>query len=327
MNNFVRSALNVCIAALLAACTAPQAPIAAPDAMPQSSAIATHAQRGGSWMLPEAKSANLMYVADPAAGGVLVYTYTPPRFKFVGILSDPNYPYGECVDAAQDVFITNGSVIYEYAHGGAKPIRVLGDPAGVPNSCSVDPATGDLAVTSGSRLGSNAITVAVYKGGKGRPKLYPDTAFNYLLFCGYDKHGDLFVDGGTATSNAFLLAELPRGSDTFTTISVKQAIEYPGGIQWVGKHLTVGDSFQHVLYEFDIKGSRAKEVGSISLTGAINIDQFLVRNARLINPSGNVEGRSGFVDFYSFPAGGSPSRKLPNFGSPYAVVVSTAPSH
>jgi hypothetical protein len=41
--------------ALLAACGGSQLPIGAPGAMPQSqtSAIATHANRGGSWMLPE----------------------------------------------------------------------------------------------------------------------------------------------------------------------------------------------------------------------------------------------------------------------------------
>ena len=39
-------------AALLSACGGSQPPIGAPGAMPQSRAIATHAERGGSWMLP-----------------------------------------------------------------------------------------------------------------------------------------------------------------------------------------------------------------------------------------------------------------------------------
>jgi len=47
---------------MLAACGGSQTPIGAPGAMPQSRAIATHAQHGGSWMLPEAKGRDLLYV-------------------------------------------------------------------------------------------------------------------------------------------------------------------------------------------------------------------------------------------------------------------------
>ena len=42
-------------AAMLLGCGGSQPPIDAPGAMPQSRAIATYAERGGSWMLPEAK--------------------------------------------------------------------------------------------------------------------------------------------------------------------------------------------------------------------------------------------------------------------------------
>jgi hypothetical protein len=45
---------------LLAACGGSQPPIGAPRAMPQSPAIATHLDRSRSWMLPEAKSENLL---------------------------------------------------------------------------------------------------------------------------------------------------------------------------------------------------------------------------------------------------------------------------
>jgi hypothetical protein len=47
-------ALNVGMT--LSGCGGSQPPIGAPGAIPQNSSIATHAERGGSWMLPEAKS-------------------------------------------------------------------------------------------------------------------------------------------------------------------------------------------------------------------------------------------------------------------------------
>jgi hypothetical protein len=41
-----------------------QPPIGAPGAMPQGHAIATHAERGKSWMLPEAKTEDLLYASQ-----------------------------------------------------------------------------------------------------------------------------------------------------------------------------------------------------------------------------------------------------------------------
>jgi hypothetical protein len=62
MKNLARFALTISAAALFAGCGGSQPPIGALGAMPQSRAIATHADRGGSWMLPEAKSEDLLYV-------------------------------------------------------------------------------------------------------------------------------------------------------------------------------------------------------------------------------------------------------------------------
>jgi hypothetical protein len=329
--DFGRYALCSCVAtAMLAGCGGSQPPIGAPGAMSQSHAIATHAARGGSWMLLEAKSENLLYIADPGSGGVIVYAYRPSRLRFVGMLADAPTPLGECVDKAQHLFVTNsagggsGSVTFEYAHGGSYPIKILGDPAGVPNSCSVDPTTGNLAVTGGYHIGSSPVTLAVYKKARGRPALYPDADFNYMSFCSYDNKGNLFVDGGNAGSNYFILAELPKGSGKLRTIAVSQTFESPGGVQWDGKHLAVGDSGKAIVYQFDIRGSTATEVGSTPLTGTRNVDQFFIDGPNIIDPSGYIEGRSGWVDLYNYPAGGSPTRNLPNFSSPYGVVVSLA---
>jgi len=65
-------ALSVSVAVLVAGCGTLQPPIGAPGAMPQSRAIATHDERGGSWMLPEAKSERLLYVSAIGGSGVHV---------------------------------------------------------------------------------------------------------------------------------------------------------------------------------------------------------------------------------------------------------------
>src|ERR1700678_2232910 len=115
----VRNALTRCVAvALLAGCGGSQPPIGALGAMLQTSASATHAD-GRSWMLPEAKSEDLMYITN--AYTVTVYSY--PKGKLVGTLRHFLRPLGECVDQTGNVFIANGAgQVFEYAHGGKKPI-------------------------------------------------------------------------------------------------------------------------------------------------------------------------------------------------------------
>lgn len=57
-------ALSFCAAAILVGCGGSQPPIRVLGAMPQSAAIAAHAEHGRSWMLPEVASQSLLYVSD-----------------------------------------------------------------------------------------------------------------------------------------------------------------------------------------------------------------------------------------------------------------------
>jgi len=82
LNRFALRSLAA--AAMLAGCGASQPPIGAPGAMPQTSAIATHAERDKSWMLPEAKSEALLYAADFPLRSVHVFAYpkgTSKKYK------------------------------------------------------------------------------------------------------------------------------------------------------------------------------------------------------------------------------------------------------
>ena len=56
------AALGVAIA-LLAACGGSQPPIGSLGAVPETSASRIHVERDGSWMLPEAKGDDLLYVS------------------------------------------------------------------------------------------------------------------------------------------------------------------------------------------------------------------------------------------------------------------------
>ena len=111
--------------ALLAGCGGSQPPIGAPVAMPQTSARATRADRGTSWMLPGARSVDLLYVsANINPGQLLVFSY--PKGELVGEVAVPSeYPVGLCSGHAGNVFVTTAgspqSSIYEYHTGERNP--------------------------------------------------------------------------------------------------------------------------------------------------------------------------------------------------------------
>jgi hypothetical protein len=252
-----------------------------------------------------------------------VYTYAPPTIKFVEFLTDARAPGGECVDAAHDVFVTNfaaGSyVIFKYAHGGTRPVAVLSDPGGIPSSCSVDPTTGNLAVTS-FQIGSEPGKLAIYKAGRGTPKLYSGPYLEDMLFCGYDNKGNLFLDGYT-TVGAFGFSELPKGGSSLKSISLNETIAEAGGVQWHDQHVAVGDSGSGIIYQFDIRGYRGTDVGSTTLKGSKLVNQFYIQMGHVIDPTGLGQG-AGYVNIYAYPLGGRPVHTLRNFSEPYGAVVS-----
>lgn len=299
------------VAVILAACNGSQPQIAPPGAA-----------RVQSWIAPGAISQNLLYIGDASSGGVLVYTYLPnPRF--LGILTVPSQPGGECVDAAQNVFVTDegpGSrVTYEYAHGGRSPIAILGDPNGTPSSCSIDPTTGDLAVTSIHNTGGYG-ELAIYKAAKGRPKMYSGL-FRDLLFCGYDNIGNLYVDGLDLSSN-FLMAELPKSGKTLRVVTLNQQILFPAGVQWDGAYVAVGDNRYSLIYQFTVSGYSGTKVSSTRLRGSPNLNQFFILGGMVVDPA---YGQSqGLVGIYKYPAGGKPVKTITGVSSPYSAVVSLA---
>jgi len=291
----------------------------------------TRSATGQAWMATGVSGEDLLYVSDPGSNGVFVYWLQarPANLKLVGFLNAALYPAGECVDKAQDIYITdsNGPVTglhetFEYAHGGTIPIAALRDPASEPRSCAVDPTTGNLAVTT-------AEEIAVFTQGRGKPKLYSDDQFLRFSFCAYDDKGNLFVDGSSRSSIEF--AELPAGGHKLREITLNESFKGAGGIQWDGKHVAIGDSGAGVVYQFDISGSAGTEVGSTQLGRTTTINQFYIEPSnfgqgarKLIDPVIRDQSGPGSVEFFDYPSGGSSTRKLSKFSTPYALVVSAS---
>ena len=76
-----------------------------------------------------------------------------------------------CVRTAKETFSSRTPVtgiILEFAHGGTQPIAtLLGVRCEFPNGCSVDPTTGNLAVTNYSSNPAGPGSIAIYTGARG----------------------------------------------------------------------------------------------------------------------------------------------------------------
>ena len=282
-----------------------------------------NALRGaGSWMAPNAGRGDLLYVSDFQNDTVSVFSF--PKGQLQGTLTGFAGPFGECTDRAGDIFIANDKPpeILEFAHGGTAPIATIKDPGQYPYACSVDPKSGNLAVTNEYARNSTPGSVAIYQHASGTPKLYHDASFNYMFFCGYDNAGNLFVDGEPPGTGSFAFAELPRGGSKLKDIALDTTIGFPGGVQWDGQHLAVGDQIASTIYQFDISGKTGVETGSTHLNQTKQIVQFWKQGAYVVGPDA-IYFRVGI---WNYPGGGDPITFLPvNWGLPVAATVSRAP--
>jgi hypothetical protein len=320
--------LALALAEALSGCTGPQSQSIAPVQtlstahVPASrtTAYASSAHRAPSWMRPDAKSSDLLYVTDPASGQIFVYSY--PKAKLEGVLTNVLGPLAACVDKAGKIWIADGSSeqMLKFAHGGTNPITILPNSGQDPNSCSIDPTTGNLAV---SNLTSG---VKVYRSAKNKPTIYTDSVFKEYYFAGYDNQGNIFLDGLTP-AGYFQLAELPKGQTTFVNFSIPGAI--PGGIEWDGKYITYGDQVYNTLYEIDVNGSTAKVVSQTTLAGAYD-PLYAYTYSNFSDSSSEASlvvgcdfmGSSGTVAVWNYPAGGDPIKIYTGSVYPSGIAIS-----
>ncbi len=279
-------------------------------------------------MAAAAKTApKLLYVSDLGTFDVDVYSF--PSLARIGKLTGFDEPQGECNDAKGNVWITSTREykIYEFAHGGKRPIVALSDPLGYPAGCAIDQRSGNLAVADIKDFSSTA-SVLVYKHARGTPAVYsnPNQYANY--FAAYDAKGDLYVSG-TTTKNAYLLSVLPRGRSSMTSVAIKGGtIYFPGTVAWHGATLVLGDQkckdrAGSCLYKLAVSGMTARITGRIPLNKACDVAEAWVGTTKLAG--GDYEYcRNGpsSIDVWPYPGGGNPTRRGTGLRVPVGVALS-----
>jgi hypothetical protein len=279
------------------------------------------------------KSGDLLYVSGMKANDVYVYARLAGKPKLVQTLTGFSQPAGECVDTVGNVWITSlaagfGEVI-EYAHGGSKPITTLNNPQERSLDCSVDRITGNLAVTNFSDDLGGQGSLSIYTSASGAPTKYVSSTMYRMYFCGYDNGGNLFIDGEDMSGN-FQFAELLKGSSAFTNITVNQGFAIPGGVQWHGKYVAVGDwAYQgSKIYHVKVSGSTGTVIGATPLYVGANIGAFRIQKLGKVEEviavaQGSGTSVPGDVEFYKYPKGGSPVKTISNLSEPFGAAVST----
>lgn len=296
-----------------AICLAVSFVVLAGCAAPMQTTRAVVAPEHASWIDPAAQTGDLLYVSDLGANDVAVYTY--PGGTLVGKLNDFAAVAGLCADKAGDIFVVDeaGPVVV-YAHGGTSPLRTLAT-MGAPYGCAVDPVTGNLALTNLSSYIDGAI--AIYPKAKGKPKLYYNRKIvDSTYFCGYDDSGNLYVDGWNRSAQ-FIFLKLPKGGASFRIATLKTPTNDPGGVEWDGKYVAVGDKGSGKVYRID--GATNKIEQTIALKNGTNVEQFWLSGTTLVGP--NFQG-GGPVGYWRYPSGGSPTKTIGGLYEPFGAAVS-----
>ncbi len=284
-----------------------------------------------SWVDGGLAHQSLLYISIYNNKAVEVFTYEQ-GFKRVGELTGFTMPYGACSDKHGNVFVTDylGAAVKEFAHGATHASKTLRVRGALPIGCSVDPTTGNLAV-------SNFITysgepgVAVYHNASGKPQKYFATGDSQYLPPSYDDTGNLFVEAAPTGGVAELL-ELARGSSKFTPIKLSHRLYFAAGVQWDGEALAVGDQMYDGtnasgFYRVKITSQRGTVVGSAKFDAACgqsDIVQFWIQATDQQKHVVGPDTYCGGAGLYAYPAGGKPSTVIVTSEYAFGATVSVA---
>lgn len=189
-----RDAPGIIALALLAGCGGLPSPIGAPGAMPQSVALATHAERGGSRAAAQYKaSGSLLYVASYAENlqPLAIYKAKEDDPEPIATISkDIENSSGICIDGDGILYVSNDASpgwVSEYALGHTKPLRVITKGINTPAFCAID-ASGNLWVTN---LGLR--DVAEYLKGSSKPHATVTEGLTNPDGIAFDTIGNMYV--------------------------------------------------------------------------------------------------------------------------------------
>jgi hypothetical protein len=163
-------------------------------------------------------------------------------------LSGFSEPFGECVDATNNVYIADygAEEVLEFAHGGTEPVKVFDEAPYRPSGCAVDLKSSDLAVARYGQTFDSQGSLAIYAHAKGKPKIYVGPLSEYAS-CAYDNGGNLLTTDGydaNVGSGGSHFAWLAKNSRNLLPIALHGGSSFGTfndvhGIAWDGKYWAI----------------------------------------------------------------------------------------
>jgi hypothetical protein len=288
----------------------------------QGSRLADHS--GRSWIKPGSSAGDLLYASGYSQStGYATFILTYPQGQLVGSIAATGV--GMCTDTSGNVFMTSQNAVTEYAHGGTTPIATVRIPGAETENCAVDPTTGDLAVTFDCPPCDYENLAIFPPGSKTSTRYSAPDAYE----CTYDNQGNLFLGGYSGSQ----LAELPSGSNTFTTITLNEDIASAGRLQWDGTYVTLQDlASPGGIYRISIAGSSGTIVGETKFGRYMRrVGYSWISGSTVAVPFSVHGSQTNQLGIWKYPRGGRAMKVLKKFGtgdSGFGVVtVSVAPTH
>jgi hypothetical protein len=250
--------------------------------------------------------------------------FTYPQGKLVGSIGAS--AYGLCSDTNGNVYVLYRNAATEYAHGSTTPIRTLRIPGAEMYSCAVDPSTGNVALTF-SCPPCGYQNLAIFPNGTGTATRYT-APLSYTS--AYDDQGNLFLAGSFGTG----IAELPSGSQTFTSISLNEDVGNIGPVQWDGSYITL-QPIQGPLriYRIAVSGSSGTVVGETKLgryMKRIGNSSIVPSDGTFVVPFSSHGSQTHTLGIWNYPKPGHVIKLINKIGAGDfgfgAVAVSVAPS-
>lgn len=314
-----------------------------PPGATEAPAARVNAHSGtSSWMAHGLTNQDLLYVGN-GNGTVSVYNYADGTIA--GVLTAFARPQGMCSDRSGNVYITDYQVkrVYEYAHGGSKPIFVLHEHPYHPYACSVDPKTGDIAIADYTQTYDTPGSIRVYSPKTKKTVTYTATRDDHFIGCAYDAHGDLFAVSdnwyyGYSYGSYFNFYYLPKAATQLIALNVPNP-HYSSGwdyqdvqdVAWDGRHWIV-ESYEY-LDRYDINVD-VTYVGDTLLTASYRYQGPIAlyqptrkgKASQVVAASSSFSGKSA-VDYWAYPAGGSPTATITqDLDNPFGVAISLGAS-
>lgn len=280
-----------------------------------------------SWMSPDYKKKTLVYASDYTLGTVDIYDYAKPT-KIVGQITGFNAPYGQCVNKAGDVYVVDFGTggIYEYSHGATNYFNYAADGYGYPIGCAVNPTNGDVAVANFEGYNYTTGGVVVFKGGlSGTQKYYTQANLYFAWPPGYDRYGNLFVEGYDESEYYTAFGELPHGGKSFEILA-GVSIGYPAGVQGRGDTVLAADqgyngTLTTAIYNVAASGSTAYVTRTTVLTDDCFGTSDDMDSAQPFTYKGTVVAGNGWCldrfGYWSLANGGNPMKTIPAAIAPY----------